>query len=196
MVVVLIILTSILYLITTYYTAHRYKNSNASSPSVPYEKDYFCMSLVCENCIFILSFNEQNTKFYYLNSQENKNQNFVIDNINLIAKNKLDLNLSKHCELSNSNCEEIINSCGGISILNENGEENFVIGKQFAEILQNSTNYEYKSYIFAILLKTIFDEEMYSYLYKFSNVSYIDIVNHSEKIKKSLNEIICLNCEV
>lgn len=190
-----VLLCTLTSIAISFYKKDNLQKVNLINSQVPYENESFCLSIVCENVLIFTDFKTNNTNIYCVKFENTENKNIVLDNIDVFAKNNFNLNVNKQSVLSYNICEEIINICGGVTILNELGEEKFIHGNEFVKILQNETNNEYISYMFGVLLKTIFEQEQFVFLYDNSNISYIDIVNNKENIKKSLSEFTCLKCE-
>ena len=166
-------------------------NANLNNSLIPYYDKSICLSIVCEDLIVFADFKENQTNIYSVDLNESENTKSFHDNIEHFAKKQFGITVNRQCVISFDVCEEIIDLCGGISLLNKFGEEEFLQGNEFKETLIKEKNKEYIGYLFSVLLKSIFENETFSYLYKYSNISYIDIANHKEFIKKSLCEITC-----
>ena len=187
----LFILCVIICLAVINFKNNETTNANLNNSLIPYNNESFCLSVLCENLIIFADFKGNKTNIYCVDLIDTDNPRNIHDNIEHFAKKQFDITVNRQCVISFDVCEEIINSWGGISLLNKFGEEEFLQGNEFKEAIIEEKNREYIGYLFNVLLKSIFENETFSYLYKYSNISYIDIANHKEFIKKSLCEITC-----
>jgi len=177
------------------YKSDKIKKASINDMDVPYGTSSISMSISCDDLILFVEFTGSKTNIYCNNFGKNKSRNVIFDNIDKFAKENFNLLLKKHSTLSVQACGEIVNFCGGIAILDKNGEEKFILGNDFITILTNEESCEYISYLFGELLRLIFEQETFHFLYNYSDMSYIDLINNKKFLKNSLKEITCLESE-
>lgn len=187
-----IIISYLSYFVFCHYKNESVNRVNYNNTAVPYCDDGFGISVLCEEYLVIMNFTGYNTTIYSFNVNNNKK---IVDNIATYSKSNYNINPIRHCKLNYLACEEIVNSCGGVNLLTADGQEVFMMGNEFKNTLINTNNGLYRSYLFGILFKNILKYELFSYLYEYSDISYIDIVNNKENFKVSLDEITCIESE-
>lgn len=195
---------TILFVIIAYLTCFLVVNFNNSDTKkvnfinehIPYSSNNLCICLICENYLIFYELENSNTNVYSIDLNNHDNRSIIIDNISDFSKKSVGINIERQFNINFNVCEEIINSCGGVEIINTDGEAVFLHGNEFKNLIINSQNQAYISYLFGILLKNVFENQLYSYIYDYSDLSYMDVTNNMDFFKKSTSKITCIELEV
>lgn len=162
-------------------------NISKNEASVPYRQNHFYYCATVDDIHFIFNFDFENntTKIYNCNTKN------LVDSINKIENG----NTIKFGEFSLNDIAHAIDILGGISVLNVEGNEVFVLGEDFLE-LYKTENLQYLSYLFGTFIKNVFENEYYDFLYKHSEISYIDICNYNQNFLKALQQLDCIEINI
>jgi len=108
----------------------------------------------------------------------------IKDNFTFYSNKIYKFKIDRIAKVSYSDIENIVNSLGGISLLNEEGNAFFAFGQEVIELLKNKDSL-YVSYLFGEIIKNLVEQKNFSTIYTISDISSIDITDNYDDIVSS-----------